>query len=162
MEKKRSVIEEYILENKDKFYRLAFAYTKNREDALDIVQDSIVKALRSYDSLQNIKHIKTWYYKILTNSAIDFIRKNKKYVLTDEDTMAVGRGKCDIYENLDLKKALNLLSYEYRMVIMLRYFEDLKLQEIADVLGENINTVKTRLYKALKLLKLDDSIKEEY
>lgn len=72
---KRKLIENYTIENKEKLYRIAFSYTKNKEDALDIVQESVLKALKSANTLKTPQYIKTWYYKILTRTAIDYIRK---------------------------------------------------------------------------------------
>ena len=68
---KRKLIENYTIENKEKLYRIAFSYTKNKEDALDIVQESVLKALKSANTLKNPQYIKTWYYKILTRTAIE-------------------------------------------------------------------------------------------
>lgn len=64
----------------------------------------------------------------------------------------------DTYENIDLMRALNSMSDSDRAVIQLKYFEGLKLDEIAYVLGENLNTVKSRLYRGLKKLRcaMDD------
>lgn len=56
----------------------------------------------------------------------------------------------DHYQDLDLKQMINRLDDKSRTVIILRYFEDLKLEDIADIVGENLNTVKARLYRTLK------------
>lgn len=155
MNDKRKLIENYIIENKERLYRLAFSYTKNKDDALDALQESIIKAIKGYKGLKAPEYIKTWYYHILINSAIDIMRKNKKYTLTDDSYVFEKEPSWDKYEDIDLKRALEGLSEEYRVIIFLRYFEDLKLKEISDILGVNVNTVKTRLYKALELLKLE-------
>lgn len=152
---KRKLIENYTIENKEKLYRIAFSYTKNKEDALDIVQESVLKALKSANSLKNADYIKTWYYKILTRTAIDYIRKNSRYVTLDADYNSETNGKCDDYENIDLKRALDLLTYDQRVVITLRFFEDMKIKDIAEIAGENINTIKSRLYKALEILRIN-------
>ena len=60
-------------------------------------------------------------------------------------------GKYDDYEDIDLKRALDLLTYDQRVIITLRFFEDMKIKDIAEITGENINTIKTRLYKALEV-----------
>lgn len=60
----------------------------------------------------------------------------------------------DNYEDFDLQKALDNLPDKYRTVVVLRYFEDLKIEEIAQILNENTNTVKTRLYKSLEKLRI--------
>lgn len=64
-------------------------------------------------------------------------------------------GASDQYENLDLKHALERLPVKYKTVIILRYFEDLSIQEISYIISKNLSTTKTRLYKALQLLRLD-------
>ena len=70
-------------------------------------------------------------------------------------------GTVDHYGNIDLKQALDHLPEKYRTVIILRFFEDLKIEEIAEILNENTNTIKTRLYKALEKLRLQLRDKEE-
>ena len=93
---KRKLIENYTIENKEKLYRIAFSYTKNKEDALDIVQESVLKALKSANTLKTPQYIKTWYYKILTRTAIDYIRKNSKYIPLDTEYSAETEGKYDV------------------------------------------------------------------
>ena len=58
---------QYILDHQERFYRLAYSYTGNQEDALDAVQSAVCKALEAYGSLRNPDAIKTWFYRILTN-----------------------------------------------------------------------------------------------
>lgn len=155
---------EYVTNNRDAHYRLAFSYVKNQDDALDVVQESIYKAFAACHSLKDPSSIKTWYYRILVNTALDFLRKRRREILADEDFLsALDKGKIDDYRDFDLKIALDNLAYNYRSIIILRYFEDLKIQEIADVLNENINTVKTRLYAGLKKLRIsmNDEEKQE-
>ncbi|MCC0636695.1 MULTISPECIES: sigma-70 family RNA polymerase sigma factor [unclassified Clostridioides] len=151
---KRRKVERYIIDNKDSFYRIAYSYTKNEEDALDVVQEAMYKALYSVENLKEVNYIKTWFYKILVRTSIDFIRKNRKYNNMTDITLIDETGECDKYTDLDLKKALEELPIEYKSIIILRFFEDLKIEEVAIILDENVNTVKTRLYTALKKLKL--------
>ncbi|MCC0649639.1 sigma-70 family RNA polymerase sigma factor [Clostridioides sp. ZZV15-6598] len=151
---KRRKVERYIIDNKDSFYRIAYSYTKNEEDALDVVQESMYKALYSVENLKEVNYIKTWFYKILVRTSIDFIRKNRKYNNMTDITLIDETGEYDKYTDLDLKKALEELPIEYKSIIILRFFEDLKIEEVAIILDENVNTVKTRLYTALKKLKL--------
>lgn len=161
MKIKRKIIENYIIDNKERLYRIAYAYVRNKDDALDIFQDSALKALKSYGSLKNSDNIKTWYYRIITNTAIDFMRKNNKFILIENEDL-ISECKYDNYENIDLKRALYLLSYEQRVVVTLRFFEDMKIQDIADITGENLSTVKSRLYKALKVLKINLTEDNDY
>lgn len=147
-------VKKYLLDNKEDFYRVAYTYVKNESDALDIVQDSIYKALKSVSKIENRDGIKTWFYKILIHTAIDYIRKNKRYIQVEDDTYFNENSKWDEYTDIDLQKALDNLSPEYKIIIVLRYFQDMKIEDIAKVLNENINTVKTRMYTALKKLKI--------
>lgn len=156
----KDIIAQYVTENSASFYRIALSYTRNHDDALDIVQEAVYKALKSSHSLREPQYIKTWFHRILINTAIDTLRKSQRYQLTDDEA-AFDTPTQDHYENLDLQSALALLSDEQRMVVILRYFEDMRLQDIADILNENLSTVKTRLYAALKKLRIEIQSDEE-
>lgn len=148
------MIADYVMQNKENFYRLAYSYVQNPDDALDIVQDSIHKAITS-ETLKDQKAIKSWFYKIIVNTSLDFLRRKKKITVVDDTTIQLHmKGREDHYKDIDLHQALNELLPEYRIVIVLRYFEDLKIEEVAEILELNINTVKTRIYKALKILRI--------
>ncbi len=150
-------LEVYVIESQALSYRLAYSYVKNENDALDIVQESICKAFSKVEtSLKNPEHMKTWFYRIVVNTSLDFLRKQSKIRPVDHETIeAYDDGREDVYEDLDLKQAMELLPEMYQTIIILRFYEDLKIEEIALITNENLNTVKTRLYKALKLLKLE-------
>ena len=157
-------IANYVIENKESHYRLVYTYVRNIEDALDIIQESIYKAFLFKGSLKNIDYIKTWYYRILVNTSLDFLRKRKRLVVVDDETLSgFDLGKMDMYEDIDLNTAIKELPEDYRIIIILRYFEDLKIREIAEILNLNLNTVKTRLYKGLEKLriKINDEDQEE-
>lgn len=149
-------LENYILANKEMHYRLAFSYVKNKEEALDIVQDSIYKAFSAIHSLKEDTYLKTWFCRIIINTSLDFLRKSKRVVVMDEQTLtSFDVGRVDHYENMDLKEALEHLPETEKSIIILRYFEDFKIKEVAEILGENINTTKARLYRALEKLRID-------
>ncbi|GAA0711065.1 sigma-70 family RNA polymerase sigma factor [Paraclostridium ghonii] len=151
---KENKVKDYIVNNQESFYKVAYSYVKNQDDALDIVHDSICKALSKLDSLKDEKSIKSWFYKILVNSSIDYIRKNNKYVNLSEEALDSKYNSNDIYTDIDLERALEKLPEEYRIIIVLRYFEDMKIDEIANVLSQNTNTIKTKLYTGLRRLKI--------
>lgn len=148
-------ITHYVIKNKERHYRLAFSYVKNTDDALEVVQESIYKAISTMDTLKTPGYLKTWFYRIIINTSIDLLRKRKKVVIMDDETLSrYDSGTVDHYEDIDLQKALEDLPVQYRSVIILRFFEDLKIEEIAAVLNENVNTIKTRLYKSLRILRI--------
>jgi RNA polymerase sigma-70 factor (ECF subfamily) len=155
-EEKFELVEKYIVENQQAYYRLAFSYVKNKENALDIVQEAIFKALRSIDRLDEVNYLKTWLYRIIVNTSIDFIRKHQRVSIMDDDIL---ESHLPVSENelsdLDLQNAVDHLPPTYKTIIILRFFEDLKIEEIAEITGDNVNTVKTRLYSALRKLRVE-------
>lgn len=146
---------EFIEENQDKLYRIAFSYVKNEDLALDIVQESIEKALRNIKTLKHEEYVKTWFYRILINESLGYIRRNKNTTLCQVEDL-----KDDIewndnitIEGIDLYNNIGKLKEKLRTVIILRFFEDLKIEEIARITKTSPNTVKSRLYKGLEELK---------
>lgn len=145
-------IEDILLENYDRYYRLAYSYTHNEADAEDIVQNGVYKAILYSDSLENPAYAKTWIYRIMLNETFEMLKKQRD---TSLEELVLEMGKEDRYADIDLLKALNSMSKEDKAVIELRYFEDLKISDIAQILGENVNTIKSRLYRGLKKMKLE-------
>lgn len=145
---------EFIKSHQDDFYRLAYSYAHNRDSALDIVQESIYKGLTSVNKIRNINKMKAWMFSIVINTAISFIRKNKRLIITNDIPEAVQYENVDIADKLALHQAIEKLDVKYRTVIILRYFEGLKINEIADITGVNISTVKSRLYSGIDRLKV--------
>lgn len=149
----RRILTEFILANQADFYRLAYSYVKDRDTALDVVQESIVKALTKVNSLRDPERVKTWFYRILVNESIDWYRRSQRLVPLADRLEQEAAPEPDHSARLDLYDAIERLNEKERTVVRLRYFEDLKLEEIAQVTGVNLNTVKTRLYKGLRHLK---------
>ncbi len=143
--------------NKEKYYRVAFAYVKNKEDALDIVYNAIIKALQKIDQLRNGNYLETWFYRILINESISFVRKNKNTAYLDElpDSQLPLTEDYNREQYMTLYSAIDHLPPKLKSVVLLRYFEDMKLDEIAEITSTKLSTVKARLYKALELLKID-------
>lgn len=144
---------DYIKQRQNDFYRLAYSYVKNKESALDIVQESIYKALKAIDNIEDATSIKTWMYRIIVNTSLSYIKKNKKEVLKDEIYDATEAETVNVIDKIDLYNAIDLLDDTYKTVIILRYFEDMKIEDIARVTDNNINTVKTRIYAAVSKLR---------
>ena len=85
----RQQLSDYIVAHQEEFYRLAYSYVKNRDAALDVVQESIVKALAKSDTLRRPEYLKTWFYRILLNESMNHHRRAKRLVPL-EDTTTVG------------------------------------------------------------------------
>lgn len=145
---------QYILEDQDRFYRVAYSYTRNQEDALDVVQSAVCKALEAHKSIKNKDAVKTWFYRILINECLTVLKKRTKLLLTNDD-----QGREEVYyekgyeQDDDLEKELDRLEPDVQGIIKLRFFEEMSLKEISCITGLNLNTVKTKLYRGLKQLK---------
>lgn len=149
---------DYILKNQEKFYRLAYTYARNENDALDIVQNAICKALENYSSIRNTDYLKTWFYRILVNESINYIHKNRREILSDSPIVKEpSYFEAGFEEKDNLYHEINQLPLEMQHVIKLRFYEEMSLQEIAEITNTNLNTVKTRLYRGLKLLRQEVS-----
>lgn len=148
----QTAAENLLLANYQTYYRLAYTYVRNEPDALDIVQESACRAIAECEKVKNPEHLSTWLYRIVINTALDFVRKHKREEASDSLPEPVWE---DHYEDMDLMELLMSLDEKSRTILILRYFEDRTLEDIASICGENINTVKARLYRTLKKLRLD-------
>lgn len=151
-DKKERKVEQLLLKNYNSYYRLAYSYVHNDADAGDIVQNGAYRAILNCDSLRQPEYAATWVYRIMLNEIFRFL-KREATVSYEELNVEVGRE--DEYRNIDLQRALDSMTPEDKAVIELKYFEQLKFNEIAEVLGENVSTVKSRLYRGLKKLRLE-------
>lgn len=143
-------VEQILLNEYNRYFRLAMSFVHNEADAADIVQNGAYKAIKGSSRLKHAEYASTWIYRIMLNEIFRF-GKIQQYVSLD----AVGEsGYEDVYEDFDLKRALDSLSKEDKAVVELRYFEDLKLEEIGEILQENVSTVKSRLYRSMKKLRM--------
>jgi RNA polymerase sigma-70 factor (ECF subfamily) len=152
---KAEMIEQIICEKYNSYYRMAYSFVKNESDAEDIVQEGAYRAMKNCDSLKNTDYAATWIYRIMMNETNRFLAERKRCAVGDE-TLSEPEYH-DTYVDVDLERVLQELSDNDRAVIQMKYFEELKLEEISSVLGENLSTVKSRLYRALKKLRAERS-----
>lgn len=148
---------QYLMDTyKEGLYRTAFAYVKNENDALDIIQETVYKAYISIDKLKEPKYFKTWLTRILINNAINFTNKEKKIVYITEEINNYSNcyGSNTVDEKLDIFNSIEKLEEKYKKIIVLKYFQDLTITEISQVLDCPPGTVKTYLNKALNKLRL--------
>lgn len=149
----------FFEENKDRIYRFAYGYVKNQDIALDLVHESIIKAIQKRDTLKHEEYLKTWFYRILINECLGYLRKNKKVLfledVKDANLFEEMNNFIEKNEYIDLYDAIDELPPKLKTLIMLRYFEDMKLEDISKITKTNLSTIKSRLYKAIEILKLD-------
>lgn len=149
-------VERLLVDNYQKYYRAAFTYVKNEQDALDIVQESAYKAMKECRKLKDKSLADTWIYRIVINTSLDLLRKSQRDASWSEEYLETKEGICEQgFVDVDIMDTLSRLEEKDRAVIVLRFFEDFKLEQIAEATGERVSTVKSRLYRALKKLKLE-------
>ncbi|OBZ18234.1 RNA polymerase subunit sigma-70 [Bacillus sp. FJAT-27264] len=138
----------------ERIYRMAFSYVRNKDEALEIVQETVYKAYISIHKLQQPQYFATWLTRIAVNCALDHIRKSQKIIYMEkEPERSYVPGQKE--EIIDLYEALDGLDEKSRMVIVMRYLEDLPLKEIAEILEQPLSSVKSVLYRGLEKLKIN-------
>ncbi len=149
------LIEKLLIENYEKYYRLAFSYVHNEADAMDIVQEGAYKAMLKWESLEREDFAETWIYRIMLNEIFSMLRRRTRNEesMVDPDCLEEIPAETPV-DSLSLREALDRLPPKEKALVELRYFEDLKLEEIAEVLDENLSTVKSRLYRTLQKLRI--------
>jgi RNA polymerase sigma-70 factor (ECF subfamily) len=145
----KKAFEIIVKEKSEKLYKTAFLYVRNKEDALDVLQETIFKAFISIEQVKQPEFFDTWLTKILIRTAYDLLRKQKKIVL-DENLMNNHKAekRTDIEGKMDLINAISMLNQDYQTVIILFYYHDFPIRYIGETMEMPENTVKTHLRRA--------------
>lgn len=149
----REAFGKLILMHQEYLYRLAYLYTKNEQDALDAVQECAMRAMISMDKLREPEYFKTWITRILLNSVYVAQKKHKNHSPYEEYSGAVPEQPVSIEEKADLYDAIDLLPSNYKTVVILQYFQGMKVKEIAQVMNLPVGSVKAYLSRAREALK---------
>ena len=144
----------YLVEDQARFYRLAYSYLNNREEALDAVQTAVCKALEKQDGLRDAGAIRTWFTRILVNACMDQLRQRKRVTLVPPEALDAGSYEDPLPEDGSLARRVDALPPEVAAIVKLRFYEELSLPEISAVMNCPLSTVKTRLYTGLKKLRV--------
>ncbi|MBC8081323.1 MAG: RNA polymerase sigma factor SigW [Gorillibacterium sp.] len=154
---------------KDKMFHLGYRMLGSPHEAEDVVQETFLRVYTNLDRYDEFQKFSTWIYRIATNLCIDRLRKRKASYSLDAE-MPDGEG-ADWYSLLpsqqatpeeqtmltetqeSIRKAINTLPEKYKSVVILRYLQDMSLQEIGDVLDMPVTTVKTRVHRGREFLR---------
>lgn len=149
-------------------YRLCFSYTRNHESSMDIMQEVFIKVFRSISTFDESRPFWPWLKRIAVNTCLNYERDQQKHVHAALDSLCLDKpdlintidSRTDIEEDLvaiDMKRiieeAIIKLPDSYRMVLVLRYVEDMSYKEMASIMDQPIGTVKSNLCRARNLLK---------
>lgn len=133
-------------------YRVAKAMLKNDNDVLDCIQETIMRAYKNIKKLEKEEYFKTWLIRILINICNDLLYARNKIVTYNEYATIETKDSFSI-EELELKDAVERLDSELKLLVILYYFEDMSLKDIAESLKIAEGTVKSRLSRARTKLK---------
>ena len=150
----KQAFSEIIKEHKEYLYKTAFLYVKNEEEALEVLHETVYRGFLNINKLQKAKFFKTWITRILINVSLDLLKKKSKLEFLEDNLIISKEIKgVSIEEKLDLYRAIDLLEDNYKTVIIMMYFNDLKIKDIAKIIDIPEGTVKTYLRKAKQTLK---------
>ena len=128
---------------------------KNREDAMDLSQDVFLKAYQNLARLEDPSRFSPWLYRIAHNEAYSLLRKNRpESELGPERAESMpGSRMLPIETGLAVETAMSRLSEDQREAVVLKIYQGFKFEEMSEILGCPVSTIKSRLYTALELLK---------
>lgn len=138
-----------INENRIKMYKTAISILKNEDDANDAIQEALFSAYKNYYNLREKSYFSTWIIRILINKCYDIINKNKKVVYIDDAITQNTTGEADTYDvENSLEWVLNKIDKDLKEIVILYYYDELSVNEIAEILEIPKGTVKSRLSRA--------------
>jgi RNA polymerase sigma-70 factor (ECF subfamily) len=173
----RQASEELIQRYQEKAFAVAFRMLSgDREEALDLTQDAFLTALRKIDGFKGKSSFYTWFYRILINTCLDFLRRRKRWRRllyfrrpNSKDTREPSETLAEVASSApsanpgaavdarelqrDVRGAMELLSDRQRMVFNLKVFEEMRIAEIAGTMGLAEGTVKSHLFRATRIMR---------
>ena len=148
------VLLQWIDENKQKLYRMSWSYLKNSADVEDVFHNTIIKTIENINKLKNEHAFERWFVSILLNECRKILRDRRKVqpsgYIELGDTPCSPEGQA---ENLDFIAGLKSIDQEYRELIILKYCSGYSQKEIAEILNMPLGTVKTKIFRGLKMLR---------
>lgn len=139
---------------KQAMYKVARSYLKNDEDVADVLQESILKCYQSLRFLKKPQYFKTWLIRIVINECNDLLRRKKRETQMDEQEMLYVEQMEQGYNEIEFQDLMSRLPEKYRTILVLYYAEGYHTKEIAMMLGMRPTTVRTRLARARKYIKM--------
>jgi len=146
---------------RDWVHRLAWRFTGNQADALDVLQETFVYLLKKSPDLRLTASMTTFLYPVVKHLSLN--TRRKRPASADEEMLdAIPAPAASGTPRAELAAALGALSDEHREVVLMRFVDDMSLDEIAEALAIPPGTVKSRLHRALETLRTDPRVREYF
>jgi len=152
--------DEYYRMFAKKLYALAFRMVKNQQDAMDIVQESFMKAYQNWGKFRGDSAVSTWLYKITLNLSYDFLKKRGRIVQLPEkkdfeDTKIRANEKEIIKSDMIdiIKNALETLTPKQKSIFMLKSYDELTYKEIAKIMKSRVGTIKASYFQIVQKIR---------
>lgn len=142
----------WMEQNKNKYFKIGWAYLRNQHDVEDIMQNTILKVYENIEQLNNAQYFESWVTTIFINECRKVYRQKQRlsYIHIDQTESAqIGLERLHIFEGLEK------LEEKYKEVIILKYISGYTQEEIGHMLDLPIGTVKTRIYRGLRMMRAD-------
>ncbi|MGG4491519.1 sigma-70 family RNA polymerase sigma factor [Metabacillus idriensis] len=145
-----------IMSEKDAYYKLALTYMGNTHDALDAMDEMIVRVYEKLEQLKKPDAFYSWSKTILVNCCKSLLREQKRAILLEDWTSAEGKETNALIQSeqqMEIQELLIHLNDEQKEAVTLKYLHDLDYQTIAEITNTPIGTVKSRIFQGLKKLR---------
>lgn len=144
--------EQLVRECQPDVFRFVLYVTRDRSTAEDVTQETFLRAFRFIGGFRGGSRFSSWLLRIARNCAVDELRRPRREIAIDAGTETVGRSYADPTARAELDAALASVSAEHRDSFLLAEVLGLSYQEVADVLGVRVGTVKSRMFRARQAL----------
>ena len=154
----RAAFDEVIRLYSEPLYWQIRRMVQNHDDASDLLQNTFLKAWQSIDNFRGEARLSTWLYKIAINESLSFLEKERKrqgISIDDQGAAIISTIEADKYFDgdelsLKLRKAVALLPEKQRLVFNMKYFEDMKYEDMSSILGTSVGALKASYHAAVK------------
>ena len=154
----RQAFSEVIARYSEPLYWQIRRMVQSHDDANDLLQNTFMKAWTSIDNFRGDAKLSTWLYKIAINESLTFLEREKKrssMSIDDEDSYLINAIEADKdidgdQRRLELRKAIALLPEKQRIVFNMRYYDDMKYEQMSEILGTSVGALKASYHLAVK------------
>ena len=138
--------------HKEKLYRIALSYLKNEQEALEAIQEVTFRSFKNIKKVREPKYFSTWITRIMMNYCIDELKRRKRFIPGETDLLTESITE-ENDNRIGMESAIQTLEPNLQEVIILKYFQDFTIDQIAEQLDRPVGTIKTWLNRALQLLR---------